>query len=179
VNDYKNILYGLTAIGLFILLKYVFTFSTNDSLAFLLKPTDILISLLTGTKSIYISDKGYYYNSLNITIDKSCSGFNFWLLCFLMLTFLMMKYFTSHSKKMMTVLLALVSSYLFTIFVNTSRIFASIIMKAQGLTFSSTHHSILHEAIGIITNVTFLILAYYITERILNKLHFNAKPAES
>jgi hypothetical protein len=49
---------------------------------------------LTGSHSVYISDKGYYHDNLNILIEKSCSGFNFLLLCFCMLTLT-----TKHNQK--------------------------------------------------------------------------------
>ena len=153
----KNIPYYLTAVGLFILLKFGYTLADNNDLTFLIKPTDKLVGFLTGSHSIYLAERGYYHEHLNIIIDKSCSGFNFWILCFLLFTYLTVKYFDKTLNKILTIPTALIGAYLLTIFVNTSRIFAFIVVQTQTKNILLNHQHILHEAIGIITNLTFLI----------------------
>jgi exosortase K len=175
VINNNNIPYYLIAIGIFILFKFGFIFADNDSLTFLLKPTDKFVGLLTGSNSIYISDNGYFHNELHIFIDKSCAGFNFWILSFLMLTFLGVKNFDNNLKKTLTIPLALIGAYFLTIFVNASRIFASIVIQNQTSSYFENHQHLIHESIGIITNLSFLILVYSLTDRILtNRIH-NAK----
>ena len=171
----KNIPYYLTAVGLFLLLKFGYTFADNSDLTFLLKPTDKLVVLLTGSHSVYLSDSGYYHKSINIIIDKSCSGFNFWVLCFLIFTYLTVRYFEKHFHKILTVFFVLIGSYLLTIFVNASRIFASIIVQTQTKNILLNQQHIIHEAIGIITNLTYLILAYILIEKLLIHKRHNAK----
>lgn len=164
----KNIPFYLTTLGLFILLKFGYALADNDNLIFLLKPTDKIVGLLTGSHSIYFSDKGYYHDNLNILIEKSCSGFNFLLLCFCMLTFLFLKYSDRTFLKYLTIPFALIVSYFLTIFVNASRIFVSIIMQQQANNFLPDRpHLILHELVGVITNLTFLILIYIVSEKFL------------
>jgi exosortase K len=171
----KNIPYYLTVVGLFILLKYGYTLADNNDLAFLLKPTDKLVGLLTGSHSVYLSESGYYHDQLNILIDKSCSGFNFWILGFLLFTYSSIKFFDKTSNKILIIPIALIGAYLLTIFVNTSRIFASIVVQSQTKNILFNQQHILHESIGIITNLTFLILAYIIIEKILIHKRHNAK----
>ena len=172
----KNIPFYLTTIGLFILLKFGYTLADNDSLILLLKPTDKIVGLLTGSHSVYFSDKGYYHDNLNILIEKSCSGFNFLLLCFCMLTFLFLKYANKTIFKFLSIPVALIASYFLTIFVNASRIFASIIMQQQANNILSERpHLILHEIVGVITNLTFLILIYIVSEKFLTNKYQNAK----
>ncbi len=173
----KNIIYYLTAIGLFILLKFGFTFADNNDLTFLLEPTDKFVELLTGSKSVYISDSGYYHEHLNIIIDKSCSGFNFWILCFLLFSYLAVKYFDKPIQKKLTLPTSLFVAYVLTIFVNTSRIFVSILVHSQIKSIFMNHQHIIHEAIGITTNLTFLILAYVLFEKLLTYKRYNAKLA--
>jgi exosortase K len=167
----------LTAVGLFILLKFGFTVADNNDLTFLLKPTDKFVGLLTGSQSIYLADNGYYHNNLNVLIDKSCSGFNFWVLCFLIFTYLTVRYFDKHFHKTLTIPFALIGAYLLTIFVNTSRIFASIVAQTLTKNIFLNQQHIIHEAIGIITNLTFLILAYILIEKLLIHKRHNAKLA--
>ena len=171
----KNIPYYLTAVGFFILLKFGFTLADNNDLTFLLKPTDKLVGLLTGSHSIYLSDSGYFHEHLNIIIDKSCSGFNFWILSFLLFTYLSIKHFDKTLSKILIIPTALFGAFPLTIFVNTSRIFASIVVQKQTKSILLNQQHIVHEAIGIITNLTFLILAYVLIDKLLiHKLH-NAK----
>lgn len=160
--EVKNIVYYLTAIGLFILLKFVFVNADNNDLTFLLSPTNTIVELLTGSQSVFVQENGYFYKQLNIFIDKSCSGFNFWLLCFIMLTFLSIKYFDSNKGKTLALILSFISAYFITILVNSSRIFASVIIQNQYYSFFK--QSIVHESIGIVINLTFLILIYLIVE---------------
>ncbi|HTO15654.1 MAG TPA: exosortase K [Edaphocola sp.] len=171
----KNIPYYITALGLFILLKFGYTLAENKDLTFLLKPTDKLVGLLTGSHSIYFPESGYYHEHLNIIIDKSCSGFNFWILCFLVFTYLMVKHFDKTLNKILTIPIAIIGAYLLTIFVNASRIFASIVVQTQLKNLLPNHQHILHEGIGIITNLTFLILAYLLIEKLLNPKQANEK----
>ena len=172
----NKIPYYLFAVGIFILLKLSYSFVDNDDLTFLLKPVSNLIVLLTGSKSVYLPDIGYYHENLNIVVEKSCSGFNFWILCFIMLTFLSLKYFERSFHKVLIIPMALLASYFFTIFVNTSRIFTSIILQGQANNFlPSRPHYMLHEIVGIITNLAFLILIYILTQKILIKKPSHAK----
>lgn len=167
--------YYLTTAGLFILLKFGFTLADNNDLTFLLKPTDKLVGVLTGSQSVYISDSGYFHEHLNIIIDKSCSGFNFLILCFFLLACLTVKHFDKSLQKILTLPTSLFVAYVLTIFVNTSRIFVSIVVLSHTKSVFFNHQHIIHEAIGIITNLFFLLLAYILIEKFLiNKLH-NAK----
>lgn len=177
VQTNKNIPYYLTAVGLFILLKFGFTLADNNHLTFLLKPTDKLAGLLTSSHSVYHAENGFYHNKLNILIDKSCSGFNFWILCFLVFTYLTVKHLDKPLHKMLSIPTVLLCAYLLTIFVNASRIFASVIVQKQIKIFFSNQQHLIHEAFGIITNWSFLVLTYYIIEKILIHRRRNAKLA--
>lgn len=175
VQTNKNIPYFLTAVGFFILLKFGFTLADNNDLTLLLKPTDKFVGLLTGSQSVYISDNGYFHEHLNIIIDKSCSGFNFWILCFLLFAYLTVKHFDKSIQKSLSLPTSLFVAYVLTIFVNTSRIFVSIVVQSQTKSIFLNHQHIIHEAIGITTNLTFLILAYVLIEKFLTHKRYHAK----
>ena len=167
--DTASVLYFLSAVVIFVLLKVSFRYADNNDLMFLLHPTDKLVGLLFGLQSKFIHDYGFFYEKMNIVIDKSCSGFNFWILCFLIFAYLGIKYFDKHLQKFLTIPTALFSAYLLTILANTSRISASIIVLNQTSHFFPEQEPIIHQAVGIITFFTFLVLAYYFTEKILKK----------
>ena len=153
------------AIGLFVILKFCYTHADNGNLLFLLKPTNTIVCFLTGSQSVYSTDNGYYYEALNILIDRSCSGFNFWILSFLLYTFLFLKYINKTALKTLVIPISFICAYILTIFTNSSRIFASIIVQNHSENFSPDTQHLIHEAVGIITNLTFLVLAYYLTEK--------------
>lgn len=176
MRDHKNIPYFLTAVGLFILAKFGYTVADTANLTFLLSPTVKLVELLTGAQAVYLSENGYYFESLNILVEKSCSGFNFWVLCFLLFTYLLIRYFDKPLKKVLIIPCSIICAYLLTIFVNSSRIFVSIVVQDKANLFLPERpHLILHEIVGIITNLTFLVLAYYLLEKRLIKNRQNAK----
>jgi exosortase K len=171
----KNIPYYLVALGLFILLKFGFTIADNNDLIFLLKPTDAFVGLLTGSQSVYLPDNGYYHEKLNIVIEKSCSGFNFWILSFLVFTYSAVKYFDRPLHKILMIPTALVCAYLLTVFVNASRIFASIVVRNQTINSLPNQQYLMHESVGIITNLSFLVLVYYLMEKFLKHRRNHAK----
>ena len=164
----RNIPYYLMAITLFVILKFSFSMAGNRHLAFLLKPTDAVIGLLTGSDSVYIANCGYYHAQLNVIIDKSCSGFNFWVLCFLLFTYPAIKHVDKPLSKLIVLPASLGGAYLLTLFANTSRIFVSIVVQAQAGNLLPGRQHIVHEAIGIITNLTFLVSAYILIEKLLS-----------
>lgn len=92
-----------------------------------------------------------------------------------MLTYLFLKYSDKNMRKFWAIPIALIFSYLLTLFVNTSRIFASIIIQNQTKCIQEYWQHIIHEAIGVITNLTFLILTYYITEKYIKHRQQHAK----
>ncbi len=168
MNKNSDLLYYLIMIVFFVILKFAYTLAETNHLTFLLTPTTKIIELVSGFQSVYIDNKGYYFQQLNIVIDKSCSGFNFLILNFLMLTFLFLNYFKKGKDKITAVFTALIIAYVFTIIINSFRINTAIIFEDKIALFVNLNRDIIHQAIGIIINLTFLILIYLITEKILN-----------
>ena len=167
--------YYAAALLIFIILRFWFTTAGNNDLGFLLYPTDKLTGLLTGSNSVYHSDFGFYHEKLNIALDKSCSGFNYWILCFLVFTYLLVKYPQKPLYKLLAVPASLGCAWLLTIFVNSSRIFVSLIEQSQTLTVFPNHQHLVHQTIGIITNLSFLVLVFCLLERLLSNRKKNEK----
>jgi exosortase K len=165
----KNIPYYLIAIGLFVLLKFWIGTFDNNQLIFLLIPTDKIFELVTGTQSEYNSEIGFFYDKLNIVIDKSCSGYNFLLLCFVMLYFQLVKYAKQFKFKLVLLFGSLSIAYFLTILINSSRIIISVVFQNVKFDFWDFEPHILHESIGVLTYLSFLLITYYSTEKILNK----------
>jgi exosortase K len=156
----KQLPYYVASILFFVFMKFWYTSSQAQQLSFLLKPINALFSLAMGAPYINNSNGSFSYPNLGILIDKSCAGFNFWLLSFMMLLFLFYSYANHKGHRWGYLFLSLAISYIATILVNTSRIVASVKIQRLPIAFVQQHAHIVHESIGVITNLTFLILLY-------------------
>ncbi len=164
-----NIPYYVILIIIFILLKFIYTSLETNDLLFLLKPTSQVIEMLTNSDSQFISEEGYFNQKLNILINKSCSGVNFWLLCFVMLSFLAIKYYKKRSIKLISIPVILFASYLLTIFVNSSRILFSIFIHKLKIPIIEHQKDWTHQAEGTFVYLSFLIIFYLTFEFYLIK----------
>jgi len=165
----NNVFYFMI-IGIFLILKYLHKIAETKDLKFLLEPIDKIISLFTGLQSIETAEGAFSIVELNILIDKSCSGFNFLILCFMMLACLCVKYFDRVIHKLGMVIFTLALSYLITIIVNSSRIVTSLLFEHQIHQAFNLDSNIMHLAIGVTTNISFLILTYLFVEQTLKRI---------
>lgn len=152
----KNTIYQLAILVFFICAKLTYSHANNNTISFLTRPTNAIISFITNKTYTYSPEAGFYYTSLNIVIDKSCSGFNFWMLLFLLLFFSTLKLTKTHKNKFLLFPATLLISYLLTLFVNTSRILASLFIAQN----TSLQYSWLHQAEGVFIYLSFLIVFY-------------------
>lgn len=161
----KDIPYYSLIFGIFILLKLAFRQMDNDALLFLLAPTNSLIELVTNSTSLYENATGFYHEKHHIFFNKSCSGFNFWLLCFLMLSSAVLPYLASSSAKLLAIPAMLILAYIGTIFANTSRVIVSLFLEATPL----GAYGWLHQAEGIFIYFFFFVLFYLGFKSILQR----------
>lgn len=155
-------------LALFGILKLFYINATNSSLLIILRPINKIICLFTNTIAIYTPETGYLNKSLNIIINKSCSGFNFMLLLFAIISFKLLKLFKTTLQGTAAISLFLAISYLVTIFVNTSRILLS--LKTRHL-FTELNITLpqLHLIEGIFVYLFFLTSIYLILDKIIYK----------
>jgi exosortase K len=151
-----------------VFLKFYYRHIETNDVIFLLLPTNFLIEIVTFSTSRFILHEGYFYDNLNILIDKSCAGFNFFMICFCMLGFLFIQYIKSTFKKIGSLLLAFLLAYSFTILANTSRILCLIFVQHFAIQTTSFLKESIHLAIGVLVYLVFLILIYWVFESILN-----------
>lgn len=169
----KYYYYGIACI-LFFCLKYAYTKADNTDLQFLLAPTNYLVELVQNSTGVFSPENGYYHQKLNCTIEKSCSGFNFWIICFLVFAFTGFKFL---KRENLSILFALLISYVLTVFVNASRIITALFFQ-ELIPEISKKYEWSHQAIGIFIYLFFLILFYFILNSVNSKLSSNhAKPA--
>lgn len=170
-NTNNIIIYG-AAFAIVILAKTAYKYATNDALLFILKPLSKLISIVTNKDFLYANDIGFYFETLNITIDKSCSGINFWCISFLVFIILLHKVCKTYLQKFLLFPVVILATYLLTLFANTSRILTSLFISKQ----TDFNYPWLHQAEGVFIYLSFLIIFYTLLNRSLLKYHtYNEK----
>lgn len=152
--------YSALAIALFLLLKGAYSLAQVEHLHFLLYPTSQSVAAFTGTTDSFLAEEGYYNATLNILINKSCSGFNFWAVSFLMGYCLLKKVGYSQLRNLLAIPIGLLLTYLFTILVNTTRILFSIFLHADHSPLFAVNSSWSHQAEGSFVYLSYLIIAY-------------------
>ncbi len=166
----KNYYSYIIAIIIFFALKFSYTLAETKNLIFLLKPTNWFIETTTNLNSQYVVGSGYFFEELDIIIDKSCSGFNFLLLCYLMLLFLVFRFIQNQRIRILSIPLLFLVAYITTIFTNTSRILLSIFIEKAVINTTGASFSWLHQAEGSFVYLFSLILIYFIIDFILTKI---------
>lgn len=163
----RNIIYYSLIILSVIISKGFYSTTSNDTLVFILKPLSSIISLFTDSDFTYTTDYGFYFRHLNITIDKSCSGINFWIISFVVFSISILRICKSHLQKLISIPLVLIATYVLTLFANTSRILSSIFIAKQ----TSFDYPWLHQAEGVFIYLSVLIFTYTILNHSLSNIN--------
>lgn len=159
----NNSIYYLIVLSLFLILKLLYTILETSDLYFILKPVSNIIKVITGEQYYITDEHSFFFEKIKITIDKSCSGINFLLITFVMTSFLVIKKSRFNTNMTINIIICLFISYIYTILINSSRIYTSIILESNLQVYLG---SITHEVIGTITNLTALILFFTVIEHI-------------
>jgi exosortase K len=171
----RNTIYYIISAAIFLMLRLLHGYLDTEGLMFLLKPVSALVETATGTQAVYRQGIGFWFGSLNVIIDGSCSGYNFMLITFALLAFIMYRYAGSAGFIKLAIIPAcLVIAYAFTIFVNAARIVSAIKVTAH----YAVRPAWLHEALGAFIYLLFLILFYLLANAICSKITHHAKPAK-
>jgi exosortase K len=174
----KNLPYYLATLALFILLKLAYRAMDVNALLFLLKPVNVLVSTASGINYCYLESQGFYYPALNLLIEKSCSGFNFLLICFVALCLLLINHGRIIWHRLLAFPLAMCAAYLATIVANASRLLVSVFVQQHGGMLAKANYNHLHEAEGVLIYLTSLIALYLAVEYLLKtNTPPNEKPA--
>ena len=164
----KEIIYLALALLTFIALKFMYSHLDVEDVRFLLTPTNWGVSMLGGSSASFDAAHGYYHPQLNMVIDKSCSGYTFWLICFLMTVFVAIR--SPKIPKPLAIPMSLLLAYIVTIVANVSRITGYLMLTRNGIaTHLDAENKWLHEAEGIFVYLSFLIAFYLLFNHLTNK----------
>lgn len=148
--------YYIFAFAVFMLLKILYRNADHADLYWLLAPTNYLFALFMDSQYVFNANQGFIHSGLNIVINKSCSGGNFFILVFMMMFVSWISIFRKRKSKFIFILTSLFASYFFTIIVNTSRI---VVLSSIDFPHGDWM-SWIHEAVGSFIYLFFLVLFY-------------------
>ena len=86
-----------------------------------------------------------------------------------------LKYFEKTKDKVVAIIISFLGAYIFTVLINSFRINTVVIFQNKIELLTNLKKGIIHESIGVTINLTFLVLIYWITERIRNIKKRNGK----
>ncbi|MCT4619280.1 MAG: exosortase K [Marinisporobacter sp.] len=160
-----NVLFYLLAVGMAIGIKMIYQYGDFQYLLYILKPVTKLVELFLGVSFQYYEGVGFINEPLKIHISRGCSGVNFFIMVFLMISF---SFLSKIQNKLPALLIFFMSSYCITIISNASRIIGTALM-INTLTFPMRYERLMHQSIGVIFYFVNLMVAYYLFSKILRK----------
>ena len=139
-------------------LKFYYSTATADELRWILAPTTVLVSLLSGKSFEFESLTGYMSSDHTFVIAAPCAGVNFLITSFVMLG---LRRLWRDGVSWRFIPVAAVVAYASTLVANTMRIWIALHpVKVSWLTATQ-----IHRLEGIVVYFGFLLLLFMLTER--------------
>ena len=148
-------------------LKYWYRTASVEDLGFVLRPVVTLVGLISGEGWTFSSEEGYFFPTLHVMIDRSCSGVNFFVITAATFAFIVLKNAYGGCARPLLALVSAIAAYALTILANTGRILVMIRLDHMQIHPSPR----VHEAIGAFFFLFALLLATLALDRSLSRHH--------
>lgn len=152
----------LTMTAIFICGKIIYKYGNTDVFLFLSKPVAIAISAFYGSDCYYTKENGFVLDEMSMTIDKSCSGFNFFIICNICLLLTILIQPIKSKLKFKEMISIPIMAYCCTIITNTFRIINLIEFQDKLSSFSGLSEESSHSMIGSFIYLTSLLTIHFI-----------------
>lgn len=146
-------------------LKWWYRTATVEELGFVLRPVVTLVGLISGESWTFSSEQGYLLPTLNVLIDRSCSGVNFFVITAATFAVIVLKNTNGGRARPLQAVIAAIAAYGLTILANTGRILVMIRLDHLQLHPSPR----VHEAIGAFFFLFALLLATLALDRLISR----------
>ncbi|QZY55743.1 exosortase K [Crassaminicella profunda] len=158
--------YGI-ALFMAIYIKFIFRYGNFQYVLYILKPVTKVVELFLGVSFQYYEGIGFINNDLKMHISRGCSGANFFIMVFLMISFSFISKI-QNKNKLPALLIFFTVSYVITIIANASRIIGASLMM-HIITFNIKYERLIHQSIGVIFYFIILIITYYLFSKMIDK----------
>jgi exosortase K len=147
-------------------LKQYYSSANVNELRWILAPTTVMVELVTGERFVFESFAGYMSSDRSFLIASSCSGVNFLLSAFLLLT--LSKLWRGRDQKISWnfIPIAAVVAYLATIIANTARIATALHLRTFDSELIWLNPDQLHRFEGIVIYFGCLMLLFFASRRL-------------
>jgi exosortase K len=135
-----------------------------ENLRFLLWPLGKMLELFRVEKGLWQADVGWIFSGF--VVDKSCAGFNFWLIASSAFCFTVVE----RSKTLWPIRglgLALLSAYGLCLFANTARILGATLLLEMGTDLPFLAGDFAHQVEGTFVYFSLLVAGFYGFDRAL------------
>ena len=144
-------------------LKSFYSTATVNDLRWILAPTTFLVELISGERFTFESHAGYMSSDHTFLIAASCSGVNFLMISFLVLT--LGKLWRERTMSWAFLSIAGLAAYSTTLIANTVRIVIALQMHANNFEVAGFDSEELHRIEGIVVYFVFLLLLFLAAEK--------------
>ncbi len=144
--------------------KLYYSFATVNGLRWILAPTTFLVEAVTGERFAFESGAGYMNAGNSFLIAAPCSGVNFLITAFLLLTLIRLLRARTTGIGWTTLPVALIAAYATTIIANTVRIAVALRMQRMQHDVVWVHPEQLHRLEGIFVYFGFLLLLFVLND---------------
>lgn len=148
-------------------IKFYYATAGVDELLWILGPTRSLVELASGVDFVYESGAGYMSSDHSFLIAPSCSGVNFLITAFLMLTIGRLWRNRSGKTGWSHIPVSLVAAYLTTLAANTVRISTALYFRRQDPELIWLNPDQFHRFEGIVVYFGFLLLIFVANEKMM------------
>jgi exosortase K len=145
--------------------KLLYSTASVNQLRWILAPTTVLVELVSGSRFQFESHAGYVNSDRSFVIAAACSGVNFLITAFLMLT--LRKLWSNRSPDLAwrLVPIAALCAYLATLVANTVRISTALQLRDLPREIGWLSANQLHRFEGIFIYFGFLLVLFLVSER--------------
>jgi len=171
IFDSRSLVYLLTIV-LAVGLKYHYSVASTVDLIWVLRPTAILVEIITGHSYIFEKGAGFINKEIGIIIAKSCAGVNFLIMVFGLSVSTLIHHLKSSLAKYLIFLGSLLWAYVLTILVNAIRIIGAIGLFQMEGNILWLDKADLHRLQGIFFYFAFLCLFYFMLRKIILRYQY-------
>lgn len=150
-------------------LKSFYSNATVNDLRWILAPTTFLVELISGERFTFESHAGYMNSDNSFLIAASCSGVNFLMISFLVLT--LGRLWRGRSMQWRYLPITVLVANTTTLIANAVRIVIALQMHANNFQFAGFDAEELHRIEGIVVYFGFLLLLFLGSERFENHVN--------
>lgn len=147
-------------------MKLFYATSSVNDLRWILAPTTFFVEVITGEHFWFESYAGYISGDRSFLIADSCSGMNFFIMAFLMLSLMKLQKGLTANVSWLFIPISLLAAYTSTLVANTVRITVAMRLHRMSPDFIWINPDQVHRLEGIFIYFGFLMLLYTLAESV-------------